>query len=71
MRRLLTPAQMREMENAYMEQTSTPSSALMERAAARSLTAISAYIDPDEVNSAAWQVLSGREGLSAALMPLL
>lgn len=44
---------------------------LMERAAARSLTAISAYIDPDEVNSAAWQVLSGREGLSAALMPLL
>ena len=44
---------------------------LMERAAARSLTAISAYADPDEVNSAAWQVLSGREGLSAALMPLL
>ena len=44
---------------------------LMERAAARSLTAISAYVDPDEVNSAAWQVLSGREGLSAALMPLL
>ena len=44
---------------------------LMERAAARSLTAISAYIDPDEVNIAAWQVLSGREGLSAALMPLL
>ena len=44
---------------------------LMERAAARSLTAISAYVDPDEVNRAAWQVLSGREGLSAALMPLL
>lgn len=44
---------------------------LMERAAARSLTAISAYVDPDEVNSAAWQVLSGREGLSAALIPLL
>ena len=44
---------------------------LMERAAARSLTAISAYIDPQEVDSAAWRVLSGLEGLSAALMPLL
>ena len=44
---------------------------LMERAAARSLTSISAYIDPQEVDSAAWRVLSGLEGLSAALMPLL
>lgn len=33
MRRLLTPAQMREMENTYMEQTMTSSAALMERAA--------------------------------------
>lgn len=33
MRRLLTPAQMREMENVYMEQTGTSSAALMERAA--------------------------------------
>ncbi len=46
-------------------------SGLMERASARSLTAINAYIDPEDVSSAAWQVLSGREGLSAALMPLL
>jgi len=33
MRKLLTPRQMRDTEKAYMEQTLTPSSQLMERAA--------------------------------------
>ncbi|MBE5803148.1 MAG: hypothetical protein E7316_01380 [Clostridiales bacterium] len=45
--------------------------ALMETAAARSLTVISAYIPTADVEAAAWQFFHGRTGLSEALMPLL
>ncbi|MGN0746727.1 MAG: hypothetical protein ACI4ML_08640 [Aristaeellaceae bacterium] len=43
----------------------------MEAAASRSLTAVNAYISPDEVCAAAWQVYTGQAGLSEALLPLL
>ena len=43
----------------------------IEAAAARSLTAVNAYVSPADVCAAAWQVYTGRTGLSEALLPLL
>ncbi len=45
--------------------------AQVESAAARGLTAINAYIAPEEAASAAWRVFEGRENLSEALMGIL
>ena len=45
--------------------------AQVETAAARSLTALNAYIPASDVQSAAWRAFSGREDLSGALLPLL
>lgn len=45
--------------------------AQIETAAARSMTAINAYVPAADVQSAAWQVFSGREDLSGGLLPLL
>ena len=45
--------------------------AQIESAAARSVTAINAYVPAADVQSAAWQVFSGREDLSSGLLPLL
>ena len=49
----------------------TGTEALMETAAARCITAINAYLSPEEVQSAAWQYFNGQQGLSTALAPLL
>ncbi|MGN1019242.1 MAG: hypothetical protein ACI4O7_02620 [Aristaeellaceae bacterium] len=43
----------------------------IETAAARSLTAVNAYVPPEDVCAAAWQVYTGQAGLSDALLPLL
>ena len=43
----------------------------VEAAAARSLTAVNAYVPLSEVRVAAWQVYTGQTGLSEALLPLL
>ena len=45
--------------------------AQVETAAARSLTALNAYVPTSDVQSAAWQAFSGREDLSGAMLPLL
>lgn len=42
-----------------------------ESAARRSLTAINAFVSPQDVHIAAWQVYSGRLSMSEALLPLL
>ena len=44
---------------------------IVEAAAARSLTAVNAYVPLSEVRAAAWQVYTGQTGLSEALLPLL
>lgn len=46
-------------------------SAGVEQAARRSLSAVNAYIPPQEVQQAAWQFLQGKLSLSEALLPLL
>ena len=43
----------------------------IEAAAARSLTAVNAYVSPSEVRAAGWQAYTGQTGLSEALLPLL
>lgn len=43
----------------------------VESAAARSLTAVNAYLPAAETEAAAWQFFSGRMGLSEALAPLI
>lgn len=43
----------------------------MESAAARSLTAINAYVPTEDTQAAAWQYIHGQTGLSEALLPLL
>ncbi|MGN0779615.1 MAG: hypothetical protein ACI4MJ_10735 [Aristaeellaceae bacterium] len=43
----------------------------VEAAAARSLTAINAYVPSEDVCTAAWQVYTGQEGFNSALLPLL
>ena len=43
----------------------------IEAAAARSLTAVNAYVSPADVCAAGWQVYTGQTGLSEALLPLL
>ena len=43
----------------------------IEAAAARSLTAVNAYVSPADVCAAGWQVYTGQTGLSEALLPLM
>lgn len=43
----------------------------VEQAAARSLTALNAFIPAEEAEAAAWRVWQGSEDLSAALVPLI
>ena len=43
----------------------------VEAAAARSLTAVNAYVSSADVCAAGWQVYTGQAGLSEALLPLL
>lgn len=45
--------------------------AQIETAASRALTAINAFIPAADVQSAAWQVFTGREDISGGLIPLL
>ena len=45
--------------------------AQVEASAARSLSVLNAYVSPADVQAAAWQVFSGREELSGALLPLM
>ena len=45
--------------------------AALEAAAARSLTAINAYVSPEMLHQAAWQYFKGKLSLSDALLPLL
>ncbi len=46
-------------------------SATVEQAARQSLSAINAYLPPEEVSAAAWQFFQGKLTLSQALLPLL